>query len=132
MMIGTFYKIFLVGLGGFVGSVCRFLAAGFVQEASGTVNFPYGTIAVNLIGCLVIGFLSYLADAQEMFSTDARAFIFVGVLGGFTTFSTFGNETLNLVRHGSTAYAIVNVAVQVIFGLALVWAGRSAAQLIWG
>jgi len=131
-MNDTAYKLLMVGLGGFVGSVSRFLAAGWVQEMSGTINFPYGTIAVNLIGCFVIGLLSYLADAQEMFSTDARAFIFVGILGGFTTFSTFGNETLNLVRHGSTTYAILNVAIQVVLGLALVWVGRSAAQLIWG
>jgi len=131
-MSKTFYTVFLVGVGGFAGSVARYLLGGWVQQLSGRLNFPYGTIAVNLAGCFVIGLLSYLVDAREMFSTEARAFLFVGVLGGFTTFSAFGNETMVLLRHGYFLYAMLNVVVQVAAGLFLVWAGREIAQLIRG
>jgi len=125
------YKLLLVGAGGFAGSVVRYLAGGYVQNVSGSIGFPYGTLAVNLAGCFVIGFLSHLADARGVFDADARAFVFVGVLGGFTTFSTFGNETMNLFRDGENAFALLNVGSHVIIGLLLVWLGRSVAYLIW-
>jgi CrcB protein len=124
-------KMLLVGFGGFAGSVFRYLASGYVQDASGSIGFPYGTIAVNLTGCFIIGFLSYLADARGVFSAEARTFIFIGILGGFTTFSTFGNETMNLLRDRQTLLAIANIGVQIIAGLFLVWAGRLLAYLIW-
>lgn len=124
-------KIMLVGFGGFIGSVFRYLASGYVQDLSGSVGFPFGTIAVNLVGCFVIGFLSYLADARGVLSADARSFIFIGVLGGFTTFSAFGNETMNLLRDRQMAYALANIGIQVIAGLFLVWAGRSLAYSMW-
>lgn len=130
-MTDTLYKLFLIGAGGFAGSVLRYLASGWAQGASGNISFPYGTFFVNLTGCFVIGFLSYLADARGVFSADARAFVFVGVLGGFTTFSTFGNETMNLFRDGENTYALMNAGGQVILGLFLVWIGRSVAFAIW-
>ena len=108
------------------------LMGGAVQEWSGSARFPLGTLVVNLIGCFVIGLLSYLADSREFFSTEARAFLFVGLLGGFTTFSAFGSETVSLFREGDNTFALINVAVQVIVGLLLVWAGRAAAQVVWG
>lgn len=128
----TVYKILLVGGGGFIGSVLRYLASGYVQNLSGSIGFPYGTLAVNLAGCLVIGFLSYLADVRGIFTAETRAFVFVGVLGGFTTFSTFGNETMNLLRDGENTYALANVGAHVLLGLAFVWLGRTIAYLIWG
>lgn len=124
-------KIMLVGVGGFLGSVFRYLASGYVQDVSGSIGFPFGTIAVNLAGCFLIGFLSYLADSRGVFSAEARMFIFIGILGGFTTFSTFGNETMNLLRDRQMAYALANIGIQVIAGLFLVWTGRSVAYLIW-
>ncbi len=124
-------KILLVGFGGFAGSVFRYLTSGYVQDMSGSVGFPYGTIVVNLTGCLIIGFLSYLADARGVFSAEAHTFIFIGILGGFTTFSTFGNETMNLLRDRQTSLALANIGIQVIAGLFLVWVGRSLAYLIW-
>jgi len=130
-MNDTLYKLLLVGAGGFAGSVVRYLAGGFVQNYSGSISFPYGTLAVNLAGCFVIGFLSYLADARGVFDADARAFVFVGILGGFTTFSTFGNETMNLFRDGENGFALLNVGLSVVVGLVLVWLGRSLAYLIW-
>lgn len=128
----TIYKLLLVGGGGFAGSVLRYLVSGYVQNLSGSIGFPYGTLAVNLAGCFVIGFLSYLADVRGVFTAEARAFVFVGVLGGFTTFSTFGNETMNLLRDGENAYALFNIGTHVLLGLGFVWLGRAMAYLIWG
>lgn len=127
----TIYKLFLVGAGGFAGSVLRYLFSGYVQNVSGSVGFPYGTLAVNLAGCFVIGFLSHLADMRGIFTADARAFVFIGVLGGFTTFSTFGNETMNLLRDGENASALLNIGGHVLAGLFFVWLGRTIAYLIW-
>ena len=131
-MSETLLKMLLVGGGGFVGSVARYLASGYVQNLSGSIEFPYGTLTVNLAGCFVIGFLSFLADVRGVFTADTRAFVFVGILGGFTTFSTFGNETMNLLRDGENTYALFNVGAHVFFGLCFVWLGRTAAYLIWG
>lgn len=122
-------KLLLVGLGGFLGSVVRALVSNFVQQSSGS-KFPFGTFAVNIVGCFVIGFLSQLGESKEIFSAETRSFIFVGILGGFTTYSSFGNETVNLWRGGNTGLAFANIAAQLIVGLSAVWIGRFAAQRI--
>lgn len=114
-----------------MGSVLRYLVAGWVQESSRSVSFPYGTLVVNIAGCLLIGALSYLADARGLLTAEVRLFLFVGVLGGFTTFSTFGLETLNLLRDGELLVAIFNVSANVVLCLAAVWAGRAGAIAIW-
>ncbi|MCA1958902.1 MAG: fluoride efflux transporter CrcB [Nitrospira sp.] len=124
-------KLLLIGTGGFVGSILRYLISGAVQTASQSIAFPYGTLAVNVIGCFLIGFLSELAEGRGLFSPDARAFLIVGILGGFTTFSTFGNETMNLLRDGEWAMALLNVGAQVVLGLGGVWLGYILAYQIW-
>lgn len=124
-------KLLLVGAGGFIGAIARFLVSGWVQIASGSVGFPYGTVAVNLIGCFLIGFLAYLMDARGVFEPEVRLFLFIGVLGSFTTFSTFENETFALFREGSTALALLDIGVHVFFGLVAVWVGHALAGLIW-
>ena len=124
-------KLIWIGIGGFAGAVLRYLAAGWVQRASGSVSFPYGTLAVNVIGCVLIGALSYLADARGLLPAEARLFLFVGVLGGFTTFSTFGLETLNLLRDGELLVATLNVSANVVLCLGAVWAGRAGAIAVW-
>lgn len=86
---------------------------------------------VNVIGCFFIGFFSELAEGRGLFSPDARAFLIVGILGGFTTFSTFGNETMNLVRDGQWILALLNVGGQVLLGLGGVWLGYILAYQIW-
>ncbi len=123
--------ISLVALGGAVGSVSRYLLGVWIQSASQSVDFPFGTLTVNLIGCFVIGFLSQLAESRGVFTPETRALVFFGVLGGFTTFSSFGNDTLNLLRDGETVNALLNIGANVIFGLALVWVGRTVAFWIW-
>ena len=124
-------NILLVALGGAFGSVSRYLLGTWIQSVSKSIDFPFGTLTVNLIGCFVIGFLSQLAEARGVFVSEARAFIFIGILGGFTTFSSFGNDTINLLRDGETFNALANVGANVILGLALVWLGRTVAFWIW-
>lgn len=124
-------RFFLVGAGGFVGSILRYWFSGVVQQWTRIATFPFGTLAVNLVGCLVIGFLSQLADSLGVFTADTRALVFVGVLGGFTTFSTFTNETMNFMRAGQALPAFWNVSAHIILGLAAVWLGRTIAYWIW-
>jgi CrcB protein len=124
-------NILLVGLGGFIGSALRYLVSGYVQQAAKSVDFPYGTLAVNVIGCFVIGFLAQLAETRGAFTNEARLFVIVGILGGFTTFSSFGNETFNLARDSQMMNALANVGANVIIGLFAVWLGRTVSYLIW-
>jgi CrcB protein len=124
-------SVFYVALGGALGSVSRYLLGTWTQSLSKSIDFPYGTLTVNLIGCFVIGFLSQLAEARGAFTSETRAFVFFGILGGFTTFSSFGNDTLNLLRDGETVNALANIGANVIVGLALVWLGRIVAYWIW-
>ncbi len=124
-------KLLLIGAGGFIGSVLRYVVSGLAQSLSQSIAFPYGTLAVNILGCFCIGFLSELLDARALISTGTRAFLVVGILGGFTTFSAFGSETMNLIRDGEGALALMNVGAQVLLGLGAVWLGYSLAYVIW-
>ena len=125
-------KLILAGIGGFIGSSLRYAVTGFVQVSSQSIRFPFGTLAVNLIGCLVIGFLSQLAESRGMFTAETRTLVFIGVIGGFTTFSTFGNETINLWRDGESLLAAANVAAHLLLCLGSVWLSRALAYQIWG
>ncbi len=124
-------NILLVGIGGFIGSVMRYLASGYVQQTTKSVDFPYGTLAVNVIGCFVIGFLAQLAEGRGVFTSESRLFVFTGILGGFTTFSSFGNETINLVRDSQMMNAFANVGTNLVIGLFAVWLGRTVSYMIW-
>ena len=124
-------SVLYVALGGAIGSVSRYLVGTWVQTTSQSIDFPYGTLTVNLIGCFVIGFLSQLVESRGVFTPETRGLVFIGVLGGFTTFSSFGNDSINLLRDGETFNALANVGANVIFGLMLVWLGRAAAYWIW-
>ncbi len=124
-------NILLVGIGGALGSISRYLLGTWIQSLSRSLDFPFGTLTVNLIGCFVIGFLSQLAESRGVFTSESRAFVFIGILGGFTTFSSFGNDTINLFRDGESFNALMNIGANVIIGLLLVWLGRTVAYLIW-
>ena len=124
-------KIFLAGIGGFLGSILRYSVSGFVQDVSRSIHFPYGTLAVNLIGCFAIGLLSHLAETRGFFTAETRTMVFVGVLGGFTTFSAFGNETINLWREGESGLALINIAAHLVLCLGAVWLSRALAYQVW-
>ncbi|HSO11738.1 MAG TPA: fluoride efflux transporter CrcB [Anaerolineales bacterium] len=124
-------SVIYVALGGALGSVSRYLLGTWTQAQSRSLDFPYGILTVNLIGCFIIGFLSQLAETHGAFTPESRALVFIGILGGFTTFSSFGNDTVNLLRDGETFNALANVGANVIFGLILVWFGRAVAFWIW-
>jgi CrcB protein len=119
----------LVGIGGFAGSVARYWLSGLAQARLGT-GFPFGTLAVNVLGCFAIGVLSELGEGRMPLSPEARALLMVGFLGGFTTFSAFGNDTAELVRARELPLAAANVAAQLVLGLSAVWLGRAAARWI--
>ena len=121
-------RLLLVGLGGFAGSVMRYLASGWVQGAFPMASFPIGTLFVNVSGCLVIGILGGLSEFYNVFTPHARLFVFVGILGGFTTFSTFGSETTALMRDGQFLWAFINVFSSVGAGLLAVWLGQTLSR----
>ena len=120
--------ILLVGTGGFVGSVLRYLISGWVFRLLDEPWFPAGTLAVNVVGCLAIGFLGGIAEQRRIFDPEFRLFVFVGILGGFTTFSAFAYETSSLVEDGRMAMALLNIALQVMVGLFAVWLGGLLAR----
>lgn len=121
--------IFLVGTGGFVGSVLRYLFSAWVFAVLDKPWFPAGTMAVNLVGCLVIGFLGGFFEQRQIFDPQIRLFVFVGILGGFTTFSAFAYETFGLMGNAHPIGAWLNVGLQVFLGLAAVWAGGLISRL---
>jgi len=120
-----------IGTGGFIGSILRYLLSGYVQQLSKGLQFPFGTLAVNVVGCVLVGFLAELADQRSLISDETRGFLIVGILGGFTTFSAFGNETMNLLRSGELWLASANIVGHMLLSLIAVWFGYSAATLIW-
>jgi len=126
-----FFRLSIIGAGGFVGAVLRYLVSGWVQYRSGSILFPFGTMAVNMIGCFVIGFLTYLVEVRSMFTPELRSFVLVGLLGAFTTFSSFGNETLGLIRDSRLDLAALNAGIQVSVGVLMVWTGRILAAAVW-
>lgn len=129
-IIRAVMTIVWVGIGGFIGSVARYLLSESVQGRAGG-PFPFGTLAVNVTGCFVIGALTALFEGTMLPTPEARAFLIAGVLGGFTTYSAFGNETILLLRSAGAGMALANVAAQLVFGLGAVWLGRTAAAIVW-
>jgi len=124
-------QLLFVGVGGFIGAVMRYLVSGFVQDLSKSIDFPFGTLAVNMAGCLFIGMLSQLIDLQAGISAEMRLLLMVGLLGSFTTYSTFGNETLTLIRDQQLLLAFTNVGIHLLLGLTAVLLGRLAVIAIW-
>lgn len=121
--------LLLVALGGAVGSVARYKLSGWVLHHTTNWTFPAGTFAVNVIGCLVAGVLAGLAEKHGFLSPDTRLLLFTGVLGGFTTFSAFGLETMFLLKRGDIWVAGANIVVSVLVGLLALWLGLGFASL---
>jgi CrcB protein len=115
--------LLLVALGGALGSVARYKLSGLVLHQTIDWKFPLGTFIVNVLGCLVAGILAGMAEKFDLLSADLRLLLFTGVLGGFTTFSAFGLETMFLLRRGEVLVAGANVIVSVVAGLLALWVG---------
>jgi CrcB protein len=124
---------FLVGAGDFVGCVSRYYLGGLVLHLSAASRFPWATLTVNTLGCLMIGLVAGAAEYAELFSPPTRLFLITGVLGGFTTFSAFGYETYFLGREHSWSAAMLNVGLHLFLALPAVWFGhRVMAGLLPG
>ena len=124
-------KLMLIGIGGFIGAILRYSVSGLMQNLSGSINFPFGTLAVNIVGCFFIGLFSYLIEVRAMFTVEVRAFLLIGVLGSFTTFSTFGHETYNHFLESKFHLVGFNVGAHLMFGLLAVYLGRITSFAIW-
>lgn len=116
-------KLLLVGAGGGLGSILRYAMGILSEKWVHPHTFPLGTLLVNIVGCFLIGLAGGWADHRGLLNSEARLFLVVGCLGGFTTFSSFGYETLHLFRGPGALTAFLNVALQVVVGLAAVWVG---------
>lgn len=123
-------KIAIIGLGGCIGAILRYLVAGGVHSLVNMASFPIGTMVVNIAGCLLIGLGGGLMEGRQLFSPELRAFLFVGILGSFTTFSTFGLETFNLIKQGQWLASFGNIGISLALGLTAVLAGHMIARLI--
>lgn len=123
-------KILLVGAGGFLGASFRYLISGWVMRWFSNPTFPWGTLTVNVLGCLVIGFLAGLGESRQVLSAETRAFLMIGVLGGLTTFSSFGYETFTLLRSGEILRCLANVLLHMTVALGSVWLGFAASGLL--
>lgn len=125
------HKVLFVGLGGFVGAVLRYLVTWGVQVLTQSISFPYGTLTVNVLGCLLIGILSHLIEYQSVLTAEIRLLLIVGILGSFTTYSTFSHETVNLLHDQRLFLAFLNLAAHIILGLSAVILGRFIVIMIW-
>ena len=121
------HKIIIVGAGGFVGSVARYLICMGLKTTAGAL--PWSTIVANIIGCFLIGFGSGLAEYHQLLTSQWRLFLLVGLLGGFTTFSTFGHDTIILAQDAQHLKAIMNVVISITTGLCAVWLGIESIKL---
>jgi CrcB protein len=122
-------KIILIGLGGLIGTLCRYWLAGLVARQYGE-TFPWGTLVVNVVGCFLAGALFYLMEERFLVSPTQRSVVLIGLLGGFTTFSSFGLQTFTLLRDGEFALAALNVTLSNLLGLLMLWAGYSLVKAL--
>jgi fluoride exporter len=124
-------QLLIVALGGAVGSILRYKLGGFALHHTPTWNFPVSTFSVNIAGCFAIGILAALVEHHDLFSPSVRLLLFTGLLGGFTTFSAFGYESIFLLRRGLLAIAASYVGLSVVCGLLAVGAGMKLIDQFW-
>lgn len=121
----------VIGIGGFVGAIARYGLSNLTHKVTGD-GFPMGTLVVNAVGCLLIGVVFFLAIERGHFSAQMRLLIVTGFLGSLTTFSTFGQETVDLLRNGRGLAALGNISANVVIGLAAVAIGWAIAEAFIG
>jgi fluoride exporter len=121
--------VLAVGLGGLLGSLLRYKLGGLVLHHTASWRFPASTFTVNLLGCALVGICVGLAEQRHLLSPTLRLFLITGFCGGFTTFSAFGFETVYLLRRHELAWALANVVISVVGGVAAVWLGWKVVEL---
>ena len=121
-------RFLYIGVGGFIGSVCRYGLSSMLYRVLGD-RFPYGTLAVNIIGCFTIGFLMTLFETRFLVQPYLRLFITIGILGGFTTFSTFSYETIEILKGGNITLGVLNILGSVLLCLVATWLGSVSGKL---
>ena len=124
------YTILLIGLGGVLGAVSRYILSGWVQNNYS--GFPYGTLFVNFTGTLILSLVIYLSEYSSVVPSDFRVFLTIGVLGAYTTMSTFGFESFRLLEQGETVRFALNLIGTNALVLLGVWLGRLAALRLSG
>lgn len=124
------YKLAFIGLGGLIGTLSRYWITEWVETRAQS-PFPYGTLLVNVLGCFAAGFL-YQSLEHSAISEAVRLGVFVGFLGGFTTFSAYGLQSVVLARGGLLSMAAVNILLSNVTGLGMVWVGAAVSRLVKG
>ena len=128
------YTIILVGIGGFIGAILRYVLGGWIQNSF--VSFPVGTLTINTIGSFFLGLIMYLSEYQGFFSDQTRIFLTIGILGAFTTLSTFGYESFRLLDDSKLTLMAINVVSTVLFSMLAIYVGKivalSFSSYLWG
>lgn len=124
-----FRTLMIIGTGGFLGSVSRYLASRYVQNTFSSA-FPFGTFMVNITGCFLIGLIYGLSERSTLLNPGWKMFLTVGFCGGFTTFSTFANENLALLRDGNFFYFFIYTGLSIFLGIATTFLGVTITKLI--
>jgi len=122
-------NILIIGAGGFFGAILRYLASNWALRIAGA-SFPYGTLTVNVVGSLLLGFFFIVAEGRFESTSQIRNFISIGLLGAFTTYSTYSFETIMLLKKMMYFQAVLNISLNLIVGLFAVWLGITLARLI--
>ena len=119
------YTFLLVGIGGFIGSILRYTLGGWIQN--NFVNFPVGTLVVNVSGSFLLGLVMYLSEYQGFFGEEARIFLTIGLIGGYTTLSTFSYESFRLLDDSKLTLMVINLMATVLFSMFAVYLGKIVA-----
>ncbi|OPY22550.1 MAG: camphor resistance protein CrcB [Methanomethylovorans sp. PtaU1.Bin073] len=119
------YTVLLIGIGGFIGAILRYTIGGWVQN--NFVSFPFGTLTVNVIGSFFLGLIMYLSEYQGVFSDQTRMFLTIGMIGAFTTLSTFSYESFRLLERSEFTLLTVNLTATVLLSMLAVYIGKTVA-----
>jgi CrcB protein len=119
------YTVILIGIGGFIGAILRYTIGGWVQD--NFVSFPFGTLAVNILGSFFLGLVMYLSEYQGIFNEETRVFLAIGILGAFTTLSTFSYESFRLLDNSNIMLLVINIVATVVLSILAVYLGKTVA-----